>query len=128
MQPKENVPEHRERNRNRRTKSFLKLHRPPFEEGAIEKEERMPVGRTRTYEWRCFKDESLQLTEERPKTGAFLAVELKVELLSDDGSKTTKLIPCCWNGRHFIYVPVFRSKAYRIFWRKRRISFKGEEQ
>ena len=126
MQPKENVPEHRER--NRRTKSFLKLHRPPFEEGAIEKEVRMPVGRTRAYEWRCFKDESHLLTEERPKTGAFLAVELKVELLSDDGSKTTKLIPCCWNGRHFIYVPVFRQKAYRIFWRKRRISLEEEER
>ena len=121
MQPKEIVPEHQKR--NRRTKSFLKLHRPLFE-----KEERMPVGRTRTYEWRCFKDESHQLTEERPKTGAFLAVELKVELLSDDGSKTTKLIPCCWNGRHFIYVPVFRSKVYRIFWRKRQISLEGEEQ
>ena len=126
MQPKENVPEHRER--NRRTKSFLKLHRPVFGEAAIEKEARMPVGRTRAYEWRCFKDESHQLMEERPKTGAFLAVELKVELLSDDGSKTTKLIPCCWNGRHFIYVPVFRSKVYRIFWRKRRISLEGEEQ
>lgn len=126
MQPKDNVPGHRER--NRRTKSFLKLHRPVFGEAAIEKEARMPVGRTRAYEWRCFKDESHQLTEECPKTGAFLTVELKVELLSDDGSKTTKLIPCCWNGRHFIYVPVFRSKVYRIFWRKRRISLEGEEQ
>ena len=126
MQPKENLPEHRER--NRRTKSFLKLHRPLFGEGAIEKGERMPVGRTRAYEWRWFKDESHLLTEERPKTGAFLAVELKVELLSDDGSKTTKLIPCCWNGRHFIYVPVFRQKAYRIFWRKRRISLEEEER
>lgn len=126
MQPKEIVPEHRER--NRRTKSFLKLHRPLLGEGATEKRERMPVGRTRAYEWRCFKDESHQLTEEHPKTGAFLAVELKVELLSDDGSKTTKLIPCCWNGRHFIYVPVFRQKAYRIFWRKRRISLEEEER
>lgn len=122
MQRKENTSERSEH--NRRTKSFLKLHRPVWGEAAIEKDQRKSV-----YEWRCFRDESHQLMEEPPPKLGFFAAELKMEFLSDDGKKkTTKLVRCCWNGRHFIYVPVFRQRAYRVFWRKARKQFLDEEE
>ena len=126
MQHKKIIPERRER--NRRTKSFLKLHRPVWGEEAIEQDRQMPINRTRAYEWHCFKDESHQWPEERPQTIGFFVAEWKVEFLSDDGKKTAKFVRCCWNGRHFIYTPVFRQKVYRIFWRKARKPFLDEEE
>lgn len=126
MKKKESIPERLER--QRRTQRFLKAHSPVLEKMAAEKYQRMLADRAQLYEWHCLKDESHQWTEEHPQTKGFFVVELKLEFLLDDGTKTTNLSRCCWNGQYFMYMPTLCRRAYRIFWRKAREPFLKETE
>ena len=56
------------------------------------------------YEWHCLKDESCELPEERPEIMDRFLVDLILEFVNEDGTRSATRSECWWSGRGFVYM------------------------
>lgn len=77
------------------------------------------------YEWHCLKDESHELPEERPEILDRFLVDLILEFVNEDGTRSATRSECWWSGRGFVYMTSASQKAQRVFWRKA-VAFEDE--
>ena len=77
------------------------------------------------YEWHCLKDESCELPEERPEIMGRFLVDLILEFVNEDGTRSAARSGCWWSGRGFVYMTSASQKAQRVFWRKA-VAFEDE--